>query len=88
MRSVTPLFPAVGVSLTRPATSRSAAAFPTVATGTFSVTSSDAVPPAGTVTGFALNATECGRPLALLSASEKVAAEPPWFFRVSVSVPL
>ena len=84
------LLPAAGVNATRPLTSLNDVTSgrlppPAVATGTFSVTLTAAVPPAGTVTLEGTD-TVCGLPCSSVSATLNVAAELPRF--VSVIVPV
>src|SRR4051794_31687055 len=69
--------PAPAVNRTSPATSSNASGEPAVATGTVSVTFTDAFPRAGTVTVDASNDTECGRPWSSVSETANVAGELP-----------
>ena len=75
-----------GVNWTMPATSRKErpAPFdvPAVATGTLSVTSTTALPCAGTVTDDWPRLTACGAPAGLACETLNVAATGPWFFSV------
>ena len=80
------LLPAAGVNVTRPATSRNArppvVEPATPATGTFRVTFTVAVPPAGTLTDDVLSPSVCAEPAATACATVNDAAEAPLFFSV------
>ncbi len=69
-----------GVKVTRPATSRNASELPTVPTGTFSVTFTAALPPAGTLID------EIAPPTMPLLVIASVCGEPAWFATAMLNV--